>query len=115
MENMIITLDVHTVITELATQLHILETDVVRLSLLGRSHQGLVQVIKNSNEWKISKKLTAIDSGLASDHVTVLELDHQLTRQMPFPQYHSSRIAANHASTVFHHQISCRYHRPCKP
>ncbi|MCP4344683.1 MAG: hypothetical protein GY795_04040 [Desulfobacterales bacterium] len=41
------------------------------------THQGLVQVIKNSNEWEISKKLTAMDSGLASDHVTVLELDHE--------------------------------------
>ncbi len=41
------------------------------------TNQGLVQVIKNSNEWEISKKLTVIDSGLASDHVTVLELDHE--------------------------------------
>ncbi len=40
------------------------------------TRQGLIQVINSGNEWGISKKLTAMDSGLASDHVTVLELDH---------------------------------------
>ncbi len=45
-------------------------------------HQGLVQVTKSGNKWEISKKLTSMNSGLACDHVTVLELEESEKRNL---------------------------------